>query len=549
MASITSLTGSSTTSSIYSNANAITGLASGLDTEAMIEQAVSAYESKIESIQQDKTKVEWQQEAYRELIDKIADFMEKYTDYISDTNLTSNSFFNSAKVTTASGTYANLVSASGEASSNISILGVKQLATAASYSVSGGEGWSTSSTLSELLGDKLESCATTTDAEGNTLYELKINEVTVGTYSADTKLSTILSDINKSDAGVKASYSSLTNRFQFTASETGADSGFTISGGLAEALFGSTEATDENGEAVKASGYSAGQNSIIVVEANGAATEVERSSNKVELDGMTVTLKGTFAAYTESTVDNKTVYTATADAVSFTTSTDSTKIVSTVKSMIEDYNELVKAIKESYTTKPLTNSSGERYKPLTEDDQADMSETAIERYEEKAKTGLLFGDQDLSSMYNQLVNAITSHVTGLEDIGITTVYSDGLTTLKLDEDKLVSALEEDPDAVSGVLAGDDGFMSAINTTMKKYGGTTGATKGVLVQKAGSERAPTTVNQNTLQTKMNDYQELIEKWQEKLTDKIDYYTSMFTRLETMIANMNSQSSALSGMMGY
>ena len=41
MASITSLTGSSSTSSIYGNSNILSGLASGMDTEAMIENAVS----------------------------------------------------------------------------------------------------------------------------------------------------------------------------------------------------------------------------------------------------------------------------------------------------------------------------------------------------------------------------------------------------------------------------------------------------------------------------------------------------------------------------
>jgi len=540
MASITSLTGSSSSASIYSNANSITGLASGLDTEAMIEQAVSAYEKKIANLQQDKTKVEWEQEEYRGLIDKMAEFMEKYADYMSNTNLTSSSFFSNAKVTSTSGTYANQVSVTGEAKSELSILGVKQLATAATYSGSGRAGWSGDKTLEELLGSELAQYAST-DAEGNTVYALEINGKSVGSFAADTKLSAVMNAISKSDAGVNASYSDLTGRFQFTAKETGADSSFTISGGLAEALFGTTEAAD----GAKAAGYSAGQNSILVVEANGATAEIERSSNKVELDGLTVNLKGTFAAYTESTPG---VYTATSDAVKFSTATDSDKIVETVKSMIKDYNEMVTAIKKSYSTKPLKNSDGKPYEPLIDDDRAEMSENAIENYEKKAKTGLLYADQDLSSMCNELVSAINKHVIDLEKIGVTTVYSDGLTTLKLDESKMKSALEEDPDAVSDVFAGTDGFMSNVNAVTKKYGATVGANKGILVQKAGSERAPTTVNQNSLQTIMDEYQEQIKKWQQKLTDKIDYYSSMFSRLETMISNMNSQSSALAGLMG-
>ena len=49
--------------------------------------------------------------------------------------------------------------------------------------------------------------------------------------------------------------------------------------------------------------------------------------------------------------------------------------------------------------------------------------------------------------------------------------------------------------------------------------------------------------------MDRLQEQIERWQEKLSDKVDYYTRQFTALEKMISEMNSQSSALAGMMGY
>ena len=49
--------------------------------------------------------------------------------------------------------------------------------------------------------------------------------------------------------------------------------------------------------------------------------------------------------------------------------------------------------------------------------------------------------------------------------------------------------------------------------------------------------------------MNDIDDEIEKWQDKLSDKVDYYTNKFTQLEMLINQMNSQSSALSGLMGY
>ena len=135
MASVNSVRSSS--SSIYGNRNVISGLASGMDTESMIENAVSGYKTKISTLQQKRTKVEWQQEVYRSIIGKMASFSDKYTSYASSTNLLSNSFFNQAVKVTATGKYADLVSASGKTSSNVQILGVKQLAKAATYTVSG----------------------------------------------------------------------------------------------------------------------------------------------------------------------------------------------------------------------------------------------------------------------------------------------------------------------------------------------------------------------------------------------------------------------------
>ena len=40
----------------------------------------------------------------------------------------------------------------------------------------------------------------------------------------------------------------------------------------------------------------------------------------------------------------------------------------------------------------------------------------------------------------------------------------------------------------------------------------------------------------------------EKWQGKMSNKVDYFTNKFTQLEVLIQQMNSQSSTLSGLMG-
>lgn len=791
MASVNSLSGSSSSSSIYGNRtyNIISGLASGLDTEELISGVVQSYQQKIQNLQKENTTLQWKQESYQSISDKLVEFERNYASYLysSGTNLSSSSFFNSAILTTAKGNYADLVSASGKSSSNIVLNAVKQLATAATYTanskkftaiggdtLTGGaaldlskevetsnlegsltitygnkeisidfdkkeffradDGSFDAVALEKAINDKLKeqnvsigsgsytadeaigvsvsedgkitfsdkrnagnsvyisdasgalgkmlkldedkpenntsiqldtaklvektnandylkgkSFTVTLDGVSKTislpevtdpadsqafvagiqdaldkafgedkitagldstgkmtfaladagasnlsveasdsavgdvlgigsgmanyldtgrtlealgvdfkglkanedgLYELKINDVSIGFYGKDTKLSEVLDDINgNTEAGVKASYSKLTNEITFTAKDTGEGGRIDIlADSLGARMFGNTIKKD-TGERITNSRYTEGQDSVFSVTVNGKDMELSRSTNTVDLDGMKVTFNDTFNE------DKKVGEIASGDKITFTTTSDSDTIVDAVKKMITDFNSMMSEIKKAYSTTPLQNSSGERYEPLSDDDMADMSDSAIEKYEEKAKTGLLFMDRDLSSLYNDLRSAVTSLGSDLRSIGIDTAYSNGETTLTLDENALREALQSDPDRVQEVFtrsrengASTDGLMAKLQSVTQKYAATTGATKGILIEKAGSKYAPTAALNNDMLSQMQEVEEEISKWQDKMSSQVDYYTNKFTQLEMLINQMNSQSSALSGLLG-
>ena len=131
------VSGVSRSNSIYGNRNVLTGLASGLDTESMIENVISSYKNKIMALGQKRTKTEWKQEAYRSIINKMSVFTDKYTSYRSSNNLMSTSFFDQAVKTVAKGKYADMVTATGKSTSNVQINRVKQLASSAAYRLSG----------------------------------------------------------------------------------------------------------------------------------------------------------------------------------------------------------------------------------------------------------------------------------------------------------------------------------------------------------------------------------------------------------------------------
>ena len=130
--------------------------------------------------------------------------------------------------------------------------------------------------------------------------------------------------------------------------------------------------------------------------------------------------------------------------------------------------------------------------------------------------------------------------------------------LVFDEAKFKAALEKDPEAVKEVLnrsatdSGDTsqaGLLTRISSIMDRYGKTTGATKGVLVERAGSVHAPTSILKNSLQKQLDSIDTYIDKLNDKLKTEQDRYISQFTSLETLINQMNSQSSYLSSMFSY
>ena len=482
------------------------------------------------------------------------------------------------------------------------------------------------------------------DADGNTLYSFKVNGKEIGQFSKDTTLQTVMNAMNSnSDSGVKVGYSKLTNELTFTAKETGAASEVAFEG-LSGKLFGVPGTYDDKGGT-----YTKGQDAILEVSVNGTSLgEITRSSNNVELDGMTLNLKGTFGYQTDDdgniqfeekgqakdgdkllfsfqgvqkgakeTSDGKleftdektgkTIYGELVDgeltfknqagdqvyarvdgqnrlrfdtdasqsvkgeavmirepirdtkteAVTFETSSDADRIVDVIKQMVVDYNAMAKEIKDAYSTLPAQRSNGRYYEPLTAEEEEDQSETFIKNWNEKAKQGILFGDRDLATLYQRMTSAIS--VTGengdaLRAAGITVNYSNGLSTLEFNETKFRDALNNNPEKVRDAFtsstesgAKSNGLMQALKQPLDMYGKTSGG-KGVLVEKAGSSLAPSTMYNNTIQKELDNIDSQIERWQDKMEDQIDHYTSQFSRLEQLIQQMNSQSSYFSQLMG-
>ncbi len=75
---------------------------------------------------------------------------------------------------------------------------------------------------------------------------LVINGVKIGGINANTSISSILSKINSSDAGVKATYVAATGQFMLVSEETGSGREISLDSALARDLFGRSEVTEDS---------------------------------------------------------------------------------------------------------------------------------------------------------------------------------------------------------------------------------------------------------------------------------------------------------------
>lgn len=376
----------------------------------------------------------------------------------------------------------------------------------------------------------------------NQTYKMKINDVEFE-FTAKESISSIMNKINKSDAGVKISYMSMADKFVMESTVDGASGSIKIeasddaaAGDGAALLFGTQNPADG------AAGYTitAGQDAVVAVKYAGSSEVVEltRGSNSFSIDGLNVTAKGEFG-YGE---DGK-ISTDPDDAVTFETNVSSDKMVSAISDMVKEYNEILELVNSQLSTRPDSD-----YFPLTDEQKKEMSESEIKLWEEKAKAGILFGSSELRSLSDDLRWAILpKDQQAMEALGISVSSSwQDNGKLSFDETKFKAALEQDPDAVKEAFTRSDGIASNLKNTMDKYVKTMGATKGILIEKAGSTHAPTSMLNNSLKLEIDDVDKILENLKTRLKSEQDRYISQFTQLETLISQMNSQSSYLSGM---
>lgn len=240
-----------------------------------------------------------------------------------------------------------------------------------------------------------------------------------------------------------------------------------------------------------------------------------------------------------------------ANAISITTATDTQGIYDKIKDFLSQYNSLINEITSLYNA-----DSAKGYEPLTDDEKDAMSDTEVEKWEQKIKDSLLRRDDNLESLMSAMTSAMSGAVEvngkkmylsnfGIKTLGYLNAPKNQQNAYHIDgdeddanssgnADKLMTAITSDPDTVINFM---QGLASNLYTAVHKK-----------MQSSSLSSIYTVYNDKEMASEYSDYTDLIKKWEDKLTDKEDYYYKKFSSMETALSKLNSQTSSLSSLFG-
>lgn len=361
------------------------------------------------------------------------------------------------------------------------------------------------------------------------------------TFTSDYTVAKMMSEINASkNAHATMTFSTLTNSFALSSSGYGTSA--------------SIEFSAENGSAgaelLSTLGLTSGtltQGRNLQLEVNGET--IETSSNSFTADGTTMT------------------FTSAAQGAEFSyeVKKDNSSAIDAIKSFVEDYNKIIEEVYGQLDQKPNSD-----YYALTDDDIEDMdlSEKQQEKWEEKAKEGLLYNDSTVSTVMQKMRSVLYSTVK-TADGQTFSLFSMGITTsddwgdhgkLELDETKLEAAFEQYADQIADLFAGTTvdengntvktGIMHKLDDVLTGAVKTTGARKdkGTLVQLAGTKTG-TSATDNSIYDQLKSISTLISSLETRYEKQQDRYWKQFSNLETMMGSLNSQTSYIQQLMQF
>jgi flagellar hook-associated protein 2 len=498
----------------------MTGLYSGMDTESIISALVSAKSTKVDTLKNEQTKLEWKQNAWQELNSKIYSF---YSKTLSNMRL-SGSY--SKKTTTISDSTKASIVASDSAVNGTQTLKIDSVATSGYLT---GKEISKSDGTSLSGSDKLSTIDTSFN-DGTSSFSITVgsgDDATTTEISIDssTTINSLITQLKS--AGVNASFDETNQRFFINSTSTGTAKDFSISG---DSDVLSKLGINSSDGAVKVAASDA---SIVL---NGA--KFTSDTNTFSINGLTINVKGT-------TADDETL--------TISTDTDYDGIYDMIKDFISEYNDIINDIYQKYNA-----DSARDYDILTDDEKESMTDDEIETWNDTIKASLLRKDTTLQTLMSSITSVMNSSygtdssgnkrylfTYGIETLGYFEAEEGERYALHIagdpddentstDDDLLKTALANDPDGTIDFFTSlCKSLYSTLNTAMS-------ATDYSSIYKVYDDKR--------LQTEYDDYTTKISEAEDKLSTYEDYWYSKFSSMETALSKLQSTSNTVSSMLG-
>lgn len=263
----------------------------------------------------------------------------------------------------------------------------------------------------------------------------------------------------------------------------------------------------------------------------------ENNTNVFDINGLTITANSE---------------TAPGETVTITTQNDTDGIYDMIKDFFKEYNSIINEMDKLYNA-----DSAKGYEPLTDEEKEAMSESEIEKYENKIKDALFRNDSDLSNISSALKTIMSS---GVKVNGKTMYLSNfGINTLgyfnAADNEKNAYHIDGDPDdantsgnadVLKGMIASDPDTVIAFFTGLSKNLYSKMSEMSSRVE--GYRSFGNFFDDKKLESDYNDYTTKISDLEKKLNDYEDKWYKKFAKMETAMAKLQSKSNAFAGLLG-
>ncbi|MGN0938457.1 MAG: flagellar filament capping protein FliD [Selenomonas sp.] len=537
---------------------------SGIDVDSMVKVGMMTKQNQYDKMYKEEIKNEWMKEAYANLYSDLNTFnqstLSNYKRSSVTSPMTATSTSEGVATATANADAANMshtVTVSSVAS-NAYMQSTKAI-TRKNSSAS-----STSIYLKDLLSSteqepsnystmsdsqKLETALSFTISDGasnnSNATTKEISFTYKDLFESNQTLNDLATKIKNSGVNIQASYDSVNDSFSLYQKTGGkanqinitVGSGSTDSEKRARTLLSSLNL----GIVTTADDGTQTLGSAIDYETT-TSSSAEGKDGKATIDGKTYTTTGS-----KITVANVAYTLAGKGTTTVSVAQDTDKVVENVKQFVTDYNKMIDSLNDKYYEKQYSD-----YGVLTKSQESAMTQDQITKWNEKAKSGLLYHDSTVGKIISSMREALYTPVesasgkyTTMMSLGITSSTDQGHITL--DETKLKKALAAEPNCVREIFSnsGDvtnadgttstdydqEGVMNRISDalytnlkTLKSYAGDSsetadGSTLGDLIE--------------NLKTKMSDFKTQMDAYQRALYDKYDAMESAIQQLSVQL----------------